>query len=68
MALIIGDNKKADIISKNLRDKGYVVYSIKSPTVAKGTERIRVGLNPNISKEEIFNFLKEFKNELNSIF
>ena len=68
MALIIGDNKKADIISKSLRDKGYVVYPIKSPTVAKGTERIRVGLNPNISKKEIFNFLKEFKNELNSIF
>lgn len=68
MALIIGDNKKADVISKNLRDKGYVIYPIKSPTVAKGTERIRVGLNPNISKEEILDFLKEFKNELNSIF
>lgn len=68
ISLIIGANKRADIISKNLRDKGYVVYPIKSPTVAKGTERIRIGLNPNISKKEILDFLKEFKSELNSIF
>lgn len=68
IALLIGNNKKADIISKNLRDKGYVVYPIKSPTVAKGKERIRIGLNPNITKEQIFNFFKEFKSEFNSIF
>lgn len=68
MALMIRDNKKADKVCKNLRDKGYVVYPIKSPTVPKGSERIRIGLNPNISKEEIFKFLGEFKSELNSIF
>lgn len=66
IGLIIGDNRKTDIISKNLRAKGYVVYGIKSPTVAKGTERIRIGLNPNISKKEIENFLMEFKNECDS--
>lgn len=68
LGLIIGDNKKVDIISKKLRDKGYVVYSIKSPTVIKGTERIRIGLNPDITKEEIENFLKDFKYEYNSVF
>lgn len=68
LGLIIGDNKKVDIISKRLRDKGYIVYSIKSPTVGKGTERIRIGLNPDITKEEIEKFLKEFKHEYNSIF
>ncbi len=68
IALIIGENKRADIICKNLRDKKYIVYPIKSPTVPKGSERIRVGLNPNISKKEILNFLEEFKNEFNSIF
>lgn len=66
IGLIIGDNRKTDIISKNLRAKGYVVYGIKSPTVAKGTERIRIGLNPNISKKEIENFLMGFKNECDS--
>lgn len=68
IALIIGDNKRADVICKNLRDKNYIVYPIKSPTVPKGSERIRVGLNPNISKKDISNFLEEFKNEFNSIF
>ena len=68
LGLIIGDNKKVDIISKRLRDKGYIVYSIKSPTVGKGTERIRIGLNTDITKEEIEKFLKEFKHEYNSIF
>lgn len=68
IALIIGDNKRADMICKNLRDKNYIVYPIKSPTVPKGSERIRVGLNPNISKKDISNFLEEFKNEFNSIF
>lgn len=68
IALIIGDNKKADIICRNLREKKYIVYPIKSPTVPRGSERIRVGLNPNISKKDISKFLEEFKNEFNSIF
>lgn len=67
MAIIIGDNNKSDIICKNLRNIGYIVYPIKSPTVPKGTERIRVGLNSNISKNDISNFLEEFKNEFDSI-
>lgn len=68
LGLIVGDNQKVDMISKNLRNKGYIVYSIKSPTVGKGTERIRIGLNPNITKDQIENFLKEFKYEYNSVF
>lgn len=68
ISLIIGDNEKADIVCKNLRKKGYVVYPIKSPTVLKGSERIRLGLNPNISKNEIKSFLEEFKNECNNLF
>ncbi|WP_163469726.1 aminotransferase class I/II-fold pyridoxal phosphate-dependent enzyme [Fusobacterium sp. IOR10] len=68
LGLVVGDNQKVDIISKNLRSKGYIVYSIKSPTVGKGTERIRIGLNPNITKKDMEIFLKEFKYEYNNIF
>ncbi|NME35615.1 MULTISPECIES: aminotransferase class I/II-fold pyridoxal phosphate-dependent enzyme [Fusobacterium] len=68
ISLIIGDNEKADIVCKNLREKGYIVYPIKSPTVLKGSERMRLGLNPNISKVEIEKFLEEFKNECNNLF
>lgn len=68
ISLIIGDNEKADIVCKNLREKGYIVYLIKSPTVLKGSERMRLGLNSNISKVEIEKFLEEFKNECNNLF
>ena len=68
LSLIIGDNIKADIICANLRKEGYVVYPIKSPTVPKGSERIRVGLNPNITTNEMNKFLRKFKDEYNNLF
>ncbi|WP_426709149.1 aminotransferase class I/II-fold pyridoxal phosphate-dependent enzyme [Cetobacterium sp. SF1] len=67
ISILVGSNEKIDIICKNLIEKGFLVYPVKEPTVPKGTSRIRIGLNPNISQNDIYNFLKELKYELNSI-
>lgn len=68
ISIIIGDNKKADTICRNLIEKGFLVYAVKEPTVPKGTARIRLGLNPTFTEEEIQLFLKELKYELDTIF
>lgn len=68
ISFIIGENEKADIIAEKLRKKGWLVCSIKSPTVPKGTERIRISLYSELSEENIKNFLEDFQNEYNYIF
>lgn len=68
ISIIIGDNKKADTVCRNLIEKGFLVYAVKEPTVPKGTARIRLGLNPTFTEEEIQLFLKELKHELDTIF
>lgn len=68
ISIIIGDNFKITKFSENMREKGYLLYPVKEPTVPKGTARFRIGLNPTITTEEIENFIKELKNELNTIF
>ncbi len=65
IGLVVGDNEKVSIIANNLKEKGYNVYPIKSPTVPKGEERIRISLHPNISKDEINEFLERFILEFN---
>lgn len=40
------------------RENGFFVYAVKEPTVPKGSSRIRIGLNSNITKEQILKFLE----------
>lgn len=68
ISLVIGDNEKTDIMAENLRQKGWLVYGIKSPTVPKGSERIRISLNSKLLKEDLEKFLEDFKNECDNIF
>ena len=68
VSLITGDNEKTDIITENLRKKGWLVCGIKSPTVPKGLERIRISLHSELSKEIIKKFLEDFKNEWDNLF
>ena len=68
IGLVIGSNSKTDMITEKLRQKGWLVYGIKSPTVPKGGERIRISLHSEITKDEIKNFLEDFKNECNTVF
>ncbi len=68
ISIIVGDNKKISLIRDNMKEKGYLLYPVKEPTVPKGTARFRIGLNPNISFEEIKTFVKELKYELDTVF
>lgn len=45
-----------------------MLYGVKEPTVPKGTARFRIGLNPQLSKEDILRFVKELKYEIDTVF
>lgn len=59
--LIIGDSAKTLEISKKLRNLGYIALPIRTPTVPKGTERIRLSLNSNLSKETITQLIEALR-------
>lgn len=68
ISIIIGNNSRIEKIAENMRIKGYLLYPVKEPTVPKGTARFRIGLNPNISIEELEAFVKELKYEIDTVF
>jgi len=51
--MMVGDNLKAREISKSLQESGFDVRPILSPTVQKGTERLRISLHVHNADEEI---------------
>lgn len=68
ISIVIGDNNKLVTISNNLKQKGFLLYGVKEPTVPKGTARFRIGLNPYITREQIELFIKELRNEFDTVF
>jgi 8-amino-7-oxononanoate synthase len=52
-AIVIGDIEKAKKLSQQLLNQGIFAKAILSPTVAKGTERLRICLHTFNSKVEI---------------
>ncbi len=58
---MIGDNEKAIQISQALRNKGFICRPVLSPTVPKGTERIRINLHSYNTMEEISGLINTFK-------
>lgn len=59
--LIVGDSQKALDISVRLRNLGFIALPIRTPTVPKGTERIRFSLNSNITFAQINNLKEALK-------
>lgn len=68
ISIIVGDNERLDKITNYLKDKKYFVYGVKEPTVPKGTSRIRIGLSPSLSKDNIIDFFQELNYALNTFF
>ncbi|MEG2402756.1 MAG: 8-amino-7-oxononanoate synthase [Muribaculaceae bacterium] len=62
--LVIGDSKKTLFLSEQLKIKGYQALPIRTPTVPKGTERIRFSLNASILNSEIDKLIKDVTNIL----
>ncbi len=59
--LMIGDSERALKISHTLLKKGFQVSAIRTPTVAKGTERLRITLNANHTQSQIEQLLTQIK-------
>ncbi len=62
--LIIGSNKKVLSINKILLENGFNISAIRTPTVPKGTERLRITLNANHTQSQIEQLLMHIKNAL----
>ncbi|MGB5980972.1 MAG: pyridoxal phosphate-dependent aminotransferase family protein [Nonlabens sp.] len=54
---IIPDNKKVTIAADKLQAKGYDIRAIRSPTVARGQERLRICLHSYNTHDQIKNML-----------
>lgn len=57
--VIIGDNEKATHISQELQRAGFDVRPVRSPTVQRGTERLRISLHVHNTEEEIRGLVQE---------
>jgi 8-amino-7-oxononanoate synthase len=62
--LIIGGNQKVLQLSETLLKNRFHLQAIRSPTVAKNTERLRITLNANHSQRQIEQLLGHIKNAL----
>jgi len=67
VSIIIGENHKAIKLAESLKDKGYLVYPIKEPTVPPKTARIRLSLNVGMKKENLKEFIEVLNEEINNI-
>jgi len=63
--IVIGDEKKAMEISKELFEQGYYISAIRYPTVKKGSARLRVTLMSTHTKEELKRTAETIGNILN---
>lgn len=59
--LIIGNNERALKISQILFKQGFYVGAIRTPTVAKGTERLRITLSAKHTQKQIEQLLTQVK-------
>ena len=55
--VIIGENADAMRVAAALQEQGFDVRAVRPPTVPKGTARLRVSLNVNVSDEELERFV-----------
>ena len=62
--LIIGDSEKALSISQKLFEQGFYVSAIRTPTVPKGTERLRITLSANHTQSQIEQLLTQIKHAI----
>ena len=67
ISVIIGDNLKTINLSEKLKEKGYLAYSIKEPTVPKNTARLRISLTADMEKEDLDKFFVILADEMMKI-
>lgn len=60
-SIVVGGNHNTNHLAKYLQKKGFAAKAILSPTVGKGSERIRLCLHTFNSEEQINQLLREIK-------
>lgn len=60
-ALIVGDPHKAVSFSAKLREDGFVVLPIRTPTVPPGTDRLRISLSAAMKLSEVESLARAIK-------
>ena len=50
-----------------MKEKGYLAYSIKEPTVPKNTARLRISLTADMEKEDLDKFFVILADEMMKI-
>ena len=63
-SIIIQGNDKVKLAANKLQKLGYDVKAVLSPTVKKGTERIRVCIHAQNTPKEIINLANAIKDEI----
>lgn len=63
-SIIVGDNDKVLYLQKKLHQEGFLISSIRPPTVPKNSARIRVSLNCNHTKDQVVQLLDAITNGL----
>jgi 8-amino-7-oxononanoate synthase len=59
--ILVGDNAKLLDLSEHLRKNGFLVPTIRYPTVKKGTERLRLSLTINHTRSMLDDFLQALR-------
>lgn len=67
ISIIIGENKKTNLLVAALKEKGYLTYAIKEPTVPKNTARLRLSLSADMKLEELNKFFDVLSSEIKKI-
>jgi len=57
-AVVVPGNERCISVCQYLRNVGFDVYAIRSPTVAKGKERIRIILHAHNSEDDVSGLMK----------
>lgn len=67
ISIIIGENEKTNLLVSALREKGYLTYAIKEPTVPKNTARLRLSLSADMEEEKLDKFFKVLSLEIKKL-
>lgn len=65
--ILIGDNLTTQLLAKNLKKAGFLVGSIRPPTVPKNTARLRIALTVHHTKSHIDHLLETIVTQLKII-
>ncbi|MCW5203461.1 8-amino-7-oxononanoate synthase [Desulfobulbus sp. US4] len=65
--VMIGDEGQAVAIAKQLRQKGFWVQAVRTPTVPRGTARLRLSLTAAMNAEQLATLPKQIAEQLTQV-